>query len=126
PLRALRADPLARYTPPGARLVDERTTDQRSGGLLGKPREARYERLYAVGGAPVAAYGDAVVAANRAGWELDVDDGDVTGRNVALLSKTTSSGRSSATITLLRSADGLPDGVRPPVLSVVLLHHGSS
>jgi hypothetical protein len=39
-----------------------------------------------------------------------------------LLAKQLATGEAEGTLTLLESAAGLPDGVRPPVLSVVLKH----
>jgi len=71
-LRALRADPIAAYKPPGARLLSTVAAPERAGGSLHKPQEARYLRQFAVpdgaGGARAAR--TAAQAARRAGWSI--------------------------------------------------------
>jgi hypothetical protein len=103
--------------PEGGREVARVLTPESDGGLLGKPRQARSERLYALTRSDdqVAA---AVRAAEREGWGVDSRDDAV-----AVLSKRLRSGRATATLTLLTDSVGLPEGAEPPVLSVVLVHN---
>jgi hypothetical protein len=117
-LDALRADPLADYRPPGAREVETSADPESDGGVLGKPREARFEHLYAVTDSPANVFDDALGAAKAAGWTVERADSGT----VALLVKNLATGRASATITLLESPAGLPEGVSPPALSIVLTH----
>ena len=71
-LRALRADPIAAYSPPGARLLSTVSAPERAGGSFLKPQEARYLRQFAVDdGASGARAARAVAeAARRAGWHI--------------------------------------------------------
>jgi hypothetical protein len=116
-LDALEADPLATYRPVGATEVERNADAESDGGQLGKPSEARAERLYTVDD-PQAAFADAVRAAQASGWTADS-----TEPPAAVLSKRLPTGRATATITLLTDQTGLPDGVDPPVLAVTLTHH---
>lgn len=122
-LHALQADPLGTHQPAGARQVSSSDETQSNRGLLGKPREAHVERLWAPLRSPDGAFEAAVQVARTAGWRVDTLDGERDGdQRVALLSKWMASGNASAAVTLLREQAGLPDGTNPPALSITLTH----
>jgi hypothetical protein len=116
-LRALEADRMATYVPPGGTLVD--SDSQNEGSSLGKPVSARLTRLFKLGagagaGGSAPALADATATATSAGWKLA---GELGTKRVA-------SGRLELTVVLVEDARLLPDGVQPPALSVSLRHLG--
>jgi len=118
-LRALKADSMARYAPPGVRLVRSSETDERAGGGFSKQQEARLTRVLAV---PAAAAEGAVAAAadaaRAAGWivrDAIVGTG-VTG------TKRLPSGRASISILLTISRAQLPTGIEGPAVTIGLRH----
>ena len=118
-LRALEADPMATYVPPGGKLVD--TDSQNEGSSLGKPVLARYTRLFQltrVGSAR--AVEDARTTAKAWGW-TQVGRGDA---RVFVADKRAPSGRMELGITLFEDSLLLPRDVKPPALLISLRHHG--
>jgi hypothetical protein len=118
-LHALRDDPLARYVPPGGRVVRTDADDQRSGGLFGKPTPATLRRLIALPpGGGDAALRDAAAAARAAGWSL--------GRPVPGLGTTghrrMATGDGTLSLSLLTDPGAIPGDTPPPVLSIALEH----
>jgi hypothetical protein len=118
-LRALEADPMARYVPPGGKLVD--TDSQNEGSALGKPVFARYTHLFqldAAGGAR--AFAAARARAKTAGW-TEVGKPDA---RVFVADKRAASGRLELGITLFEDSLLLPRDVKPPALLVSLRRTG--
>jgi hypothetical protein len=114
-VQSLEADPMARYVPPGGKLVD---TDSQ-GHLLGKP--ATYARLFQLTGAGSArALADARAKAEAAGWT------EVHGATARLFTadKRTPSGGSQLVVKLFEDSILLPKGVKPPALLVSLRRTG--
>ena len=116
-LRALEADPMATYVPPGGTLVD---TDSQSGGtVLGTPVSASYTRLFTVpAGDAVAVIDDAGTAAEKAGWTKTSGSAE---RSFSAEKRGTS-GRALLDVVLVEDERLLPDGVASPALSVNLRH----
>lgn len=116
---ALRADPLARYVPPGATLVRERVT---AGGTdaLGKQRGASVRRDFNLpaGSGRDTALAAAIAAAIAAGWTVDVGAGQVPG--FARVRRTVGTGQRTATLSIPRREDPLGNGLRYPALVLVL------
>lgn len=116
-LSALAADPMADYQPPGSRVIDERSVEERAGGSFSKQREARRTRRLVLSGAdPVAALRRAVGAARMAGWDMGepIADGAVGRRQLP-------TGR--ATLTIAVSAGEPADSETRPVMTIALVHH---
>ena len=112
-LRALEADRMATYVPPGGTLVD--ADSQNEGFSLGKPGSARLTRLFKLSaGSSAPALADARSTATAAGWKLADELG----------AKRVASGRLELVVVLVEDARLLPDGVQPPALSVSLRHLG--
>jgi hypothetical protein len=117
-LRALRADPVAAYSPPGARLLRTVATPERAGGSFLKQQEARYVRQFAVPERASGARASRAVAeaARKAGWEIrqGVPDDSFLG------DKRVATGLARLTI-------GLGPGGRlepaPPTLTIALKHN---
>ncbi len=118
-VRALEADPMATYVPPGGRLVD--TDTQNEGVSLGKPVSARYTRMFQLSpGAAERALEQASETATAAGW-AQVGKTDA---RVYAADKRVPSGRIELAVTLFRDSLLLPDEVKPPALLVSLRHLG--
>ena len=118
-VRALEADPMASYVPPGGRLVD--TDSQNEGASLGKPVFARYTRMFQLTGASsVRAVADARAKARASGW---IQAGKADAR-VFVADKRAPSGRIELAITLFADSLLLPRDVKPPALLVSLRHNG--
>ena len=120
-LEALRADPMAEYTPAGAELVD--TDEQNEGTTLGKPVAARYARLFALPAEdPERALEDALAAAEAAGWAVEEPQRGALGGLVGQGSKQLPTGPARLALTLFLDSTVLPDDVRPPALRISLEH----
>ena len=117
-LGALRVDPMATYAPPGGDLVD--TDAQNEGASLGEPVPARYTRLFQLGTGGTRALADARSAAIAAGWKRLGGPASET----FVGTKRVPSGRIELTLVLVEDSRLLPDGVKPPALSVSLHHLG--
>ena len=118
-VRALEADPMATYVPPGGRLVD--TDSQNEGTSLGKPVFASYTRMFQLtAGSSVRAVADARAKAKASGW-TQVGKADA---RVFVADKRAPSGRIELGITLFEDSLLLPRDVKPPVLLVSLRHMG--
>jgi hypothetical protein len=119
-LRALRADPIARYSPPGARQFRTVATPERAGGSFLKQQEARYLRLFAVPeGAGGARAARAVAeAARRAGWEVSEGGFDDSFHG----DKRLATGPARLTVVLGRGPEVEPS----PTLTISLKHSGGS
>jgi hypothetical protein len=120
-LRALKNDPIARYEPPGGRLVD--SDEQDEGSTLGKPVYAEYRRMFELRrGDPERQFEHAVDAAVAAGWVmLDAEPFHVDGAMAQSGNKRLPTGRASIAITVF--PDGPPSGEsRVPTLLLRLRH----
>ena len=118
-LRALEADPMATYVPPGGKLVD--TDSQNEGSSLGKPVLARYTRLFQLTRQGSArAVEDARARAKASGW-TQVGRADA---RIFVADKRAPSGRMELGITLFEDSLLLPRDVKPPAILVSLRHHG--
>jgi hypothetical protein len=115
-LRAMRADPIAAYSPPGARLLRTHATPERAGGSFLKPQEAWYQRLFAVpeGAGGVRALRAVAEAARAAGWEIS---GGIPERSVRA-NKHLATGPARLTVVLAPEPDLDPT----PTLSIALIH----
>jgi hypothetical protein len=120
-VRALEADPMARYAPPGGRLVD--TDTQNEGTVLGKPVAARYARMFELpAGVAERRLRQARTAATAAGWvPLPASRAFP---NVMVADKRTPAGRLQLAVTVFLDSRLLPDDVEPPALLVSLRHLG--
>ncbi len=124
-LRALEADPMATYVPPGGRLVD--TNSQSEGSTFGKPVFARYTRMFEIApGTTDRALEGARAAAVSAGWvPLDVTPSISRAfPNVFAADKRLPSGEVHLGVTVFLDSRVLPDDVEPPALLVSLRHNG--
>ncbi len=120
-LRALEADRMAAYVPPGGTLVD--TDSQNEGTSLGKPVSARYTRMFEIAaGTGEPALDHARAAATAAGWVVHPPSRAFP--NVFVADKTVPSGRVELGVALFLDSRLLPDGVTPPTLQVSLRHLG--
>ena len=120
-LRALKADPLAAYVPPGGTLVD--TDSQNEGSALGKPVSARYTRMFEIAeGTGERALEHARSAATAAGWVVGPPSRAFP--DVIVADKSLPSGRVELGVTVFRDSRVLPDDVTPPALQVSLRHLG--
>ncbi|HUQ22040.1 MAG TPA: hypothetical protein VM049_03410 [Gaiellaceae bacterium] len=117
-VRALEADPMATYVPPGGTLVD--TDSQNEGTSLGKPVFARYTRMFQLSKSPARAFQDASGEAKAAGW-IQVGNPDA---HVFVADKRAPSGRIELAVTLFEDSRLLPAEVKPPALLVSLRHNG--
>ena len=117
-LRALRADPLGRYVPTGARPLSSDGRGAGGSGLLGKPTAASWRRTFAAPTNADAAIEATLEAARAAGWAV--------GRPVPGLgssaTKRLATGSAAASITLVRDPALLPPGAQGPVLGIALEH----
>jgi hypothetical protein len=119
-LQALEDDAMASYVPPGGTLVD--TDSKNEGTSLGKPVQAQLTRLFQVrAGQGQVALADAREAATADGW---TPVGPATQR-AFVAEKELSEGRAGLTVTLVEDERLLPEGVKPPALSVSLRDLGS-
>jgi hypothetical protein len=119
-LRALRADPIATYSPPGARLLSTVAKPERASGSFRKPQEARHLRQFSVpaGTGGVRASRAVADAARRAGWEISkgILDGAFHGE------KRLATGPARLKVVLGRGAQLEPS----PTLSISLKHDRGS
>ena len=120
-LDALQGDPMASYEPPGGELVD---TDEQSEGTttLGKPQLAKVSRLFALSGDGEAALGDAISAAEEAGWTFDGDPQQSVGGVVDLGTRSLPTGNARIAVALYTDGSALRDDVSPPALKITLEH----
>ena len=122
-LRALEADPLATYVPPGGTLVDR--ASQNEGSALGKPVSARVRRMFELApGNADEALAHARAAATSAGWTLSAPSQAFP--NVLVGDKRLPTGRAQLGVTVFLDSRLLGDGaeVRPPALLISLRHLG--
>ena len=116
--RALRDDPLGGFVPRDGRLVKTYATNEDAGGTLGKPREAKFSRLFALPpDAAAAAIQETIDAATASGWVMEPSLGDLG----SLGSKQLSTGNATMYVGLIDPA-ALPENTRAPVLTVSLRH----
>jgi hypothetical protein len=122
-LRALEADPMAAYVPPGGSLVD--TNSQNEGTTFGKPVAARYRRMFELtDGNSARAFEHARTAAMAAGW-IPLDGSPSRAfPDVFTADKSVPSGRIGLGVTVFADGRLLPDDVQPPALLVSLRHNG--
>ena len=121
-LRALEADPMAVYFPPGGSLVD--TDSQNEGTTFGKPIAARYRRMFELApGTAKRALEHARAAAMTAGW-VTLDGPSRAFPNVFSADKSVPSGQIGLGVTVFADGRLLPEDVQPPALLVSLRHHG--
>jgi hypothetical protein len=121
-VRALRADPMATYVPPGGRLVD--TDSQNEGTTFGKPVFARYTRMFEIApGTSDRALEDARTAAAAGGWApLSAPSSAFPG--VFNADKRLPSGSVQLAVTVFLDGVVLPEDVKPPALLISLRHNG--
>ena len=120
-LSALKADPLGRYEPDGAELV--RTDEQNAGTTLGKPFQARYDRLFELPeGDPEQQLQAALDAATDAGWASEGSVFRVSGTLAQSGTKQLSTGPAGMTLTLFVDGTTLGDRASAPALLVSLRH----
>jgi hypothetical protein len=108
-LLELKNDPVGRYEPPGARLIDSR--EQNEGSTLGKPVYPEYRRLFELPpGDRERQIQHAADAAAAAGWAVTADAPSRTtsGAPVHLADKELAAGRADLAITLF--PNGPPSG----------------
>ncbi len=118
-VRALEADPIAAYVPPGGRLVH--TSSQNEGSALGKPVFARYIRMFQLTGrSSKQSFAAARTKAKASGW-IAVGKPDP---HVFVADKHAPSGRIELGITLFGDPLLLPNDVKPPALLISLRHNG--
>ena len=119
-LQALEDDPMATYVPPGGTLVDSDTENQ--GTSLGKPVQAQLTRLFQL----TTGQGQDALTGSR---ETATADGwapvDTATQRAFVAEKELSEGRAGLTVTLLEDERLLPEGVKPPALSISLRDLGS-
>jgi hypothetical protein len=122
-VRALEADPMAAYVPPGGKLVD--TDSQNEGSSLGKPVFARYTRMFEIApGTADRALEDAHAAAVSAGWVPLEATPSRAFPDVFVADKRLPSGGAHLGVTVFLDSRVLPDDVKPPALLVSLRHNG--
>jgi hypothetical protein len=120
-LEALRNDPMARYEPPGGRLVDSEQVEEHT--AFGKDVEAKLTRVFSL---PAGNLGDhldhALEAAGAAGWA--VSKGPVIRMDNAFGQAATKRLRTgSAQMSLTVYPSGTPGGsVHGPALVITLRH----
>ena len=70
-LRALEADPMARYVPPDASLERSTARAERSTGTISQAQPAKLSRVFSIAasGAPCALH-ESIAAGRAAGWQL--------------------------------------------------------
>jgi len=120
-LQALRADPMADYTPAGGELVD--TDEQNEGTTFGKPVAARYSRMFEVpAGESERVLEDAVEAAEAGGWTIESSREASLGDLVALGSREVPTGKAQLALTLFTGARPVPGDIAAPALRVSLEH----
>lgn len=120
-LRALRADPMATYAPPGGELVD--TDEQNEGTTFGKPVAARVSRMFELpAGDAERELADAVAAAVAAGWTIEGEPERSLGDLVALGDRELPTGRAQLALTLFTGVRPVPGGISAPALRVSLEH----
>ena len=118
-LQQLQDDPMAVYAPPGGTLID--SASRNSGTSLGRPVEAQVTRLFQLqAGAGRRALADARAEAEESGW---TPAGAATKRGFVARKRLDDSDAELA-VTLVEDARLLPDGVKPPALSVNLRRLG--
>lgn len=115
-LRALQADPMARYVPESSRLTRAHSSPE--GVSLGKPHQAKLTRLFTLSGAPRTRLEAAVRHARASGWRLERTLHGAVGE------KRLARGRAVLTISLLLEEGLLPSELQPPVLTLGLTHLG--
>ena len=121
--RALEADRMATYVPPGGTLVD--ADAQNEGTSLGKPVSARYTRLFELApGSAERALEHARAAAVAAGWAPLEPTPSSGFPEVFSADKRVPTGRLELGVTLFQDSRVLPDDVEPPALLVSLRHLG--
>lgn len=114
-LDALKADPLARYSPPGARLAKQRATAESD--TLGKAAPARFSRWFALPeGEGRRQFEGAVAAARAAGWQPQVNPAG----DAATGAKQLDGAAASVVIALRDDGRFLPADVPPPALTITL------
>ncbi len=120
-LRALQDDAMGRFEPTGGRLAATVARSEKESGLLGKPAQAKYTRLFELPAATArGALRDALAAARAAGWQLAT----VRRGLGATGDRRLPTGRVILTISLAEDGTVLPDDLTPPVLSIGLTHGG--
>jgi hypothetical protein len=120
-LQALRADPMAEYTPAGGALVD--TDEQNEGTTFGKPIAARYTRMFELpAGDAERELADAVAAAVAAGWTIEGEPERSLGDLVALGDRELPTGRAELALTLFTGVRPVPGGISAPALRISLEH----
>ena len=118
-LQQLQDDPMATYVPPGGTLID--SASRNAGTSLGRPVEAQVTRLFQLpAGGGKRALEDAREQSVTDGW---TPAGPATERGfVARLQL--DEGEAELAVSLVEDARLLPDGAKPPALSVNLRRLG--